>query len=172
MSFDFVVIGGGIAGIAVAELLQRSGREVLLIEKSDRLCVESSAAQQGWFHSGALYAALPNRNYLRLGIENLANLNRFYASFPGMNLLPSGDITQPSANRHWFHDSTFFYLYANSRDDDLSWFQQCYWPAAKTIARRSLRKSFGVRDLPLPVGQLQHTNADIILSSHDRTMDI
>lgn len=172
MPCDFVVVGGGIAGIAVAELLQRSGREVVVIERNARLCVESSAAQQGWFHSGALYAALPNRKYLKLGMENLANLTHFYAGFPGMNLLSSGERTVPSGNRQWFQDSTFFYVYADSSTADLSFSQQCYWPMAKAMARRSLRKNFGATDLALlPATLLESKNASDILSSRDRTMD-
>ncbi len=171
MSFDFVVIGGGIAGIAVAELLQRSGQQVLIMEKNDRLCAESSAAQQGWFHSGALYAALPNRKYLKMGMENLANLTRFYADFSAMNLQPSGDLTNATVCRPWFHDAPIFYLYANTRDDELSWLQRCYWPVAKRVAKRALTKGFTNTHQSFPAHQLLHNHADLVLSSCDRTMD-
>ena len=35
--YDFIVVGAGIAGIAIAELLQRSGKKVLLLEAESKL---------------------------------------------------------------------------------------------------------------------------------------
>ena len=55
--------GGGIAGLAIAELLQRSGASVVLIEKNKTLCSEASGEQQGWFSYGrSLYS--PSRPVL------------------------------------------------------------------------------------------------------------
>ena len=36
-SYEWAVIGGGIAGIAVSEILCREGHSVVLIEKNDKL---------------------------------------------------------------------------------------------------------------------------------------
>ena len=51
-NFDLIVVGGGIAGLASAEIFSRSGWNVLLIEKESLLCQEASANQHGWFHFG------------------------------------------------------------------------------------------------------------------------
>ena len=52
--YDYVIVGGGIAGLASAELLSRSGHSVLLLEKGPKLCQEASASHHGWFHFGSL----------------------------------------------------------------------------------------------------------------------
>ena len=51
--YDIVVVGAGIAGLASAELLARSGRKVLLVERNRHLCGESSGAHHEWFHFGS-----------------------------------------------------------------------------------------------------------------------
>ena len=33
-SYDWIVVGGGVSGISVAEILSREGKSVLLIEKN------------------------------------------------------------------------------------------------------------------------------------------
>ena len=85
-TLDFAVVGGGIAGLAIAELLQRSGASVVLIEKNKTLCSEASGEQQGWFHTGALYTALPDQFFFRAMVGNLDDLIDYYRAFPNMNL--------------------------------------------------------------------------------------
>ena len=36
MKYDWIVVGGGITGIALSEILTREGHSVLLIEKKDK----------------------------------------------------------------------------------------------------------------------------------------
>jgi choline dehydrogenase-like flavoprotein len=84
--WDFAVVGGGIAGLAISELLQRSGASVVLLEKNKTLCSEASAEQQGWFHTGALYTALPDQFFFRAMVGNLDDLIDYYRGFPNMNL--------------------------------------------------------------------------------------
>ena len=113
MAYDFIIVGGGVAGIATAELLQRSGQAVLLLEKNHELCSESSAEQQGWFHTGALYAALPNKSYVRACERNLEILRRYYTGFPAMNLDPSPHADQASPDKPWFNESFVLYIYSS-----------------------------------------------------------
>ena len=40
--YDWIVIGGGISGISIAEMLVREGKSVLLLEKNDKLASETS----------------------------------------------------------------------------------------------------------------------------------
>ena len=44
--YDWIVIGGGICGISVAEILVREGKSVLLLEKNDKLVSETSKVLQ------------------------------------------------------------------------------------------------------------------------------
>jgi phytoene dehydrogenase-like protein len=119
-SFDFAVVGGGIAGLAIAELLQRSGVSVGLFEKNQTLCGEASAEQQGWFHTGALYAALPENFFCRTMVGNLDDLVDYYSGFPNMNLRIDKHIS--SVSQHgWFSNRTNFYAYSALRGVQWHW---------------------------------------------------
>lgn len=58
--YDWVIAGGGISGIAIAELLCRDGMSVLLLEKNRQLVSETSKVFHEWMHSGALYSLVPD----------------------------------------------------------------------------------------------------------------
>lgn len=52
-----VIIGGGIAGIAIAEFLARNcGLSIKLLEQAAELGTGASGKLEGWFHTGALYS--------------------------------------------------------------------------------------------------------------------
>ena len=85
--YDWIVIGGGISGISVAEILCREGKSVLLVEKNELLASETSKQFHEWVHSGALYTLTPdNLLTLRYLLGATDDLLQFYASFPRMNL--------------------------------------------------------------------------------------
>jgi glycine/D-amino acid oxidase-like deaminating enzyme len=132
---DFLVLGGGIAGLAIAELLQRSGASVVLLEKNETLCSEASAEQQGWFHTGALYTALPRNFFCRILAANLDNLIDYYSVFPGMNLRVDKHIY--TADREgWFSNRTNFYWYANHQG--IGWQWKLPWTIALHRAKRRM----------------------------------
>ncbi|MGF1614135.1 MAG: FAD-dependent oxidoreductase [Gammaproteobacteria bacterium] len=132
---DFLVLGGGIAGLAIAELLQRSGASVVLLEKNETLCAEASAEQQGWFHTGALYAALPGNFFCRTLVGNLDDLVDYYSMFPNMNLRVDKHIY--TADREgWFANRTNFYMYAHRRK--VSWPWKLPWTIALQRAKRRI----------------------------------
>ncbi len=136
---DFIVVGAGIGGLAVAELLQRSGRSVLLLEAADTVCGESSARQQGWFHTGALYAAMPSGRHFRHLIGNLDDLLNYYSCFPNMNL-SAGRFLLTRSNAGWFRNSTNYYFYASPRDPSIKLWQKPLWRLA--ILRAQTRLSW------------------------------
>ena len=55
-TYDWIVIGGGISGISIAEILSRDGKRVMLIEKNKTLSSETSKVFHEWLHSGSLYS--------------------------------------------------------------------------------------------------------------------
>ena len=63
--YDITIIGGGIAGITIAEIFSRNGYKVCLIEKNKSLCKETSGSHHGWFHFGSLYSIFPGKRFLR-----------------------------------------------------------------------------------------------------------
>src|SRR5689334_3994809 len=134
-SFDFAVVGGGIAGLAIAELLQRSGVSVGLFEKNHALCGEASAEQQGWFHTGALYAALPENFFCRTMVGNLDDLIDYYSGFPNMNLRIDKHISSTS-QQGWFSNRTNFYAYTSLRG--VQWHWKLPWAIALYRAKRRM----------------------------------
>lgn len=86
MQFNCVIIGGGIAGIASAEMLQGSELNVLLIEKRNELASLLSGRQHSWFHTGRLYSAPIDPKIQEVCIHNLNTLIHHYSEFPGMNI--------------------------------------------------------------------------------------
>jgi hypothetical protein len=184
--WDFTVIGGGIAGVAIAELLQRSGASVLLLEKNKNLCAEASAEQQGWFHTGALYTALPNNFFCRTMVGNLDDLVDYYIGFTNMNLRVDKHIFTTERDG-WFSNRTNFYMYANCAS--VSWKWKLPWAVALHRAKRRMswfetldasrslshQMGFGAK----PVGSVAHgstlginlENVAFALKSRDRAMN-
>lgn len=56
MEVQTVVIGAGVVGLAVARALAQSGREVIVVEKADRIGTETSSRNSEVIHSGIYYA--------------------------------------------------------------------------------------------------------------------
>lgn len=111
--YDFAVVGGGIAGIAAAELLARSGQNVILLEAGSQFVSGASASQQGWAHTGALYAALPTSRYIRALLRNASIWLSYYRSFDRMNL-EAGRPLSSRAARGWFRNITNWYFYLDA----------------------------------------------------------
>jgi glycine/D-amino acid oxidase-like deaminating enzyme len=185
-TYDFAVIGGGIAGLAIAELLQRSGASVVLVERNETLCGGASSEQQGWFHTGALYSALPDQFFCRTLAGNLDDLVDYYSEFPNMNLHIGTHISTKGI-RGWFSNHTLFYAYAGLRR--VGWKWKAPWALALSRARRriswyesldssrSLSQQIGTRMQPLqsivhrsPL-PIQQDDISFVLKSRDRPMD-
>ncbi|MEX0853082.1 MAG: FAD-dependent oxidoreductase [Bauldia sp.] len=120
MAYDCAVVGGGIAGLAIAEIFARSGRSVVLIERNARLCQEASAALHGWFHFGSLYSIFPQNHFMRAMIGGVEDLLDTYACFPNMNIVVAGDgrLGFPQKGGSWFRDEPIEYIVAARNDPD------------------------------------------------------
>ena len=109
--YEWIVVGGGISGIAVAEILAREGKSVLLLEKNNKLASEASKVFHEWMHSGALYSLLPDHSLtLRYLLGATDDLLEYYQGFPRMNLLPTESGIQIS-KAGWFNDQFIEYRY-------------------------------------------------------------
>lgn len=184
--WDFAVVGGGIAGLAIAEMLQRSGASVLLLEKNKTLCAEASAEQQGWFHTGALYTALPNNFFCRTMVGNLDDLVDYYSDFSNMNLRVEKHI-YATKREGWFSNRTNFYAYSNRKG--VSWKWKLPWAVALYRAKRrmswfetldasrslSQQMGFGSKPIQYVVHEsrlgVNVNNIAFTLKSRDRAMD-
>ena len=120
--FDYVIVGGGIAGLACAELLSRSGYKVAIIEKAPKLCSEASASHHGWFHFGSLYSIFPENHTLRTLIRGIEDLTSVYGDFENMNIRvgKSGALIFPDNDRGWVRDEPLEYIVCSRNDPDFN----------------------------------------------------
>ena len=117
---DVVVIGGGIAGIAIAEYLARhSHLSIKVLERGQDLGTGASGKLEGWFHTGALYSGQDDaQTFINCvnGVEDLINLYSPY--FPeSCNLALSqvkSNFFRPAVipnSQGWFNDSPVYLIY-------------------------------------------------------------
>lgn len=110
--YDWIIAGGGVAGIALAEMLCREGMSVLLLEKNEQLASETSKVFHEWMHSGALYSLTPdNLVTLRYLLGSMDDLLEYYSSFQQMNLLPTESGVGVQRGGGWFNDDYIEYRY-------------------------------------------------------------
>ena len=85
--YDWIVVGGGIGGVSIAEILCREGKSVLLIEKNNQIASETSKVFHEWLHTGALYSLVPDKLYTtRYLLGAMDDLFEYYSNFNRMNL--------------------------------------------------------------------------------------
>lgn len=119
-AYDYAIIGGGIAGLAAAEMFARHGHRVVLCERNDLLCQEASASQHGWFHFGSLYCMFPQPQFLRTLVGGVEDLMDHYATAPGMNMRVGnkGNLYFEQRKGAWFRDEPIEYIVAARNDPD------------------------------------------------------
>jgi hypothetical protein len=88
--FDWAIIGGGITGIVLSEILTREGHSVILIEKEEKLASITTRDFHEWIHTGSLYTLVPdNLKTLKFLLGAMDDLLEYYSSFERMNLTPT-----------------------------------------------------------------------------------
>ncbi len=122
MRYDVAVVGGGISGLATAEIFARSGYSVALVEKNEQLCSETSGAHHEWFHFGSLYSIFPSPQFLRTLVGGIDDILVYYRDFNGMNLRIQGDgsLHTVTKKNSWLRHDTLDYAVATTKDPDFS----------------------------------------------------
>ena len=112
-NYEWAVIGGGVAGIAISEILVREGHSVIIIEKNDKLAKVTTRDFHEWIHTGALYTLVPDRlTTLKFILGAIDDLIEFYSSFERMNLIPTIKGLQISnQNNGWFSTNYIHFKY-------------------------------------------------------------
>jgi hypothetical protein len=88
--YEWIIVGGGITGIVLSEILTREGHSVLLLEKEDKLASKTTRDFHEWMHMGSLYTLIPdNLLTLKYILGAVDDLLEYYSSFENMNLTPS-----------------------------------------------------------------------------------
>ena len=125
--YDLVVVGAGIAGLAIAEIFSRNGLKVALLEKNSKVCQESSGEHHEWFHFGSLYSIFPNNQFLRTLVGGIDDLLMYYQGFPRMNIRVNqqGQLDFLNCPDAWIRDEPIQYIVVarNDPDFDLKSFQ-------------------------------------------------
>lgn len=118
--YDLVIIGGGIAGLAIGEIFARSGFKVALVEKNEKLCMGDSGVHHEWFHFGSLYSIFLNNQFLRTLVGGIDDILVYYRDFEGMNLRVTGDgkLITIEKEYKWFRDDTIEYVVSARNDPD------------------------------------------------------
>ena len=124
------VLGSGIAGLSLSEILTRNGWRVTLLESAVNLGGHASRATQNWLHTGWLYAALPCTAAMRACHQALRLYHALYDPVLGADMLnlelDAHDVTFPHSANGWFSAERVHYVYA-LETSELSWLQRLYW---------------------------------------------
>ncbi len=112
-SYDWIVVGGGIAGISIAEILTREGHSVALVEKNKKLSSVATKEFHEWVHTGSLYTLVKDQmKTLKYILGSLDDLLEFYSSFKNMNLAPSEKGLYINQNKNgWFNENYIDFKY-------------------------------------------------------------
>ncbi|MBE9240682.1 FAD-dependent oxidoreductase [Synechocystis salina] len=79
---DVAIIGGGIAGVAIAEYVARhTNLSVQLLEKNSHLGGDSSGKLEGWFHTGALYSGQDDGQTFFNCVNGVEDLLNHYSNY-------------------------------------------------------------------------------------------
>ena len=131
MQYEWIVVGGGVAGIALSEILTRQGHSVLLVEKNAQLASEVTKGFHEWIHTGSLYTLIPDKMLtLKYMLGAIDDLLEFYGSFTRMNLTPTGCGLGILDDRGWFKSEYIHFRYrVSGRRAVLPW----TWVIARSI---------------------------------------
>ncbi len=110
--YDWIIVGGGIAGISIAEILSREGHAILMLEKNNQIASETSKVFHEWLHSGSLYSLVPDNNRtLRYLLGAMDDLFDYYENYNGMNIRKSQSGIKFDQDNGWFNDDFIEYRY-------------------------------------------------------------
>jgi len=122
--FDWIVVGGGIAGISISEILTREGHSVALIEKNKKLASVATKEFHEWVHTGSLYTLMKDEmKTLKYILGSLDDILEFYSSFSNMNLQPTENgLKIIEGKKNWFNQNYVNFKYRlKNRKFLISW---------------------------------------------------
>lgn len=123
-TYEWAVIGSGIAGISIAEILTRQGHSVIIIEKNKTLASKTTREFHEWLHTGALYTLVPDKLLtLRFILGSIDDLIEFYSSYERMNLIPQVEgLKIDDIDNGWFNNNFIHFKYrVKGRKITLPW---------------------------------------------------
>ena len=126
---DVVIIGGGIAGISIAEFLARHSRlSIKVLDSAPQLGTFASGKLEGWFHTGALYSGHDDAQTFINCVNSLEDLINLYSSYFSEQC--NIDITETKPNfftpavipnsKGWFYDRPVYLIHPNKNSPEIS----------------------------------------------------
>lgn len=111
--YEWAVIGGGIAGITVSEILAREGHSVILIDKNPKLASVTTREFHEWIHTGSLYTLIPDKlKTLKFILGAIDDLIEYYSVYDRMNLVPSKcGLSINTREKGWFEPEYIHFKY-------------------------------------------------------------
>lgn len=124
------VLGSGIAGLSLAEILSRNGWRITLVDSATDLGGDASRSTQNWLHTGWLYAGLPSTSAMMGCATSLRLFRKTYGSILPQDIVnvEAGErgIVFPPSSSGWFASEHVHYAFAISTYD-LSALQRVTW---------------------------------------------
>lgn len=139
-SCDILIVGGGIAGIAIAERLAREAHrqgkliDIVLIERNPQLAMRASSGLEGWFHTGSLYAKIRDGHSFLTCLKSLEDMTNWYAndslflhhqactiehdSGSGIRVVPDTEIGHTDSSAGWFESPIRFEIQPENGSQD------------------------------------------------------
>jgi glycine/D-amino acid oxidase-like deaminating enzyme len=124
-------------------VLSRAGWKITLLDTASELGGDASRCTQNWFHTGWLYAALPNKAAMLDCNKALRLFHGMYGHVLSRHILNlehgPGVLEYPHSAQGWFSAERVHYLYATGTAE-LSASQRLFWKDyLRTVAFRRLR---------------------------------
>jgi hypothetical protein len=126
---DVIVVGGGIAGIAIAEFLARhSNLSIKVLERAPQLGTGASGKLEGWFHTGGLYSGQDDAQTFINCVNGVEDLINFYASYFPKTCNLSLKETKPDffspavipTDKGWFNHQPVYLIHPRSDAPEIS----------------------------------------------------
>jgi hypothetical protein len=111
--FEWAIIGGGIAGISIAEILSREGHSSIIIDKNKKLSKVTTREFHEWIHTGALYTLVPDRLMtLKFILGAVDDMIEYYSCYERMNLVPTmNGLKINDIKNGWFSSNYIHFKY-------------------------------------------------------------
>ncbi|MFN5513903.1 MAG: FAD-dependent oxidoreductase [Cyanobacteriota bacterium] len=126
---DGVIVGGGVAGVAIAEYLARhSSLRLRVLEQAPQLALGSSGKLEGWFHTGGLYSGQDDGQTFMNCVNSLEDLLNDYAPYFGARCNfrlqeAAPEVWQPrvfASADGWFNPNPVYLIHPQSHCPELS----------------------------------------------------
>ncbi len=124
------VMGSGIAGLSLAEILSRNGWKITLLDSVSGLGGDASRSTQNWLHTGWLYAGLPSASAMQGCATSLRLFRKIYGHVLSNHVVnvevDDQRLDYPASSSGWFSAERVHYAFAIS-SYDLSPLQKATW---------------------------------------------